>query len=204
MFASLEIGTVQTIRKFAIWALLLIAAPVVFFSGTPWNHLVHHGIETLGLFLIVVCILGRTWCSVYIVDRKNRELVSRGPSSVCRNPLYHFSLVGAAGIGALTGSLVLALAGAIATAFVFYLVVLREERLLLSLHGDEYERYLFRVPRFLPKFSLYINGFVSNVNLTGVFRTFADACIFLVALPIIELLEYAKGIGVIQIVFKIP
>ena len=59
-----------------------------------------------------------TWSSLYIAGRKGRELVTVGPYSTCRNPLYFFSIVGAAGMGAQSGSLTLGLiCGMIAASF---------------------------------------------------------------------------------------
>lgn len=204
MVANREIRTIQTTRKVVISAALCCAALIVMFSSTPWNHSVHHGIESLGMFLIVVCILGRTWCSIYIVGRKNKELIARGPYSICRNPLYGFSIIGAAGIGALAGSLFLAVACAIVTWLIFYFVVLSEEKELASLFGDAYRRYHLRVPRFLPVCSLYANEIESEVRLVAVFRTFADSCVFLLALPLVELLEYLKAARVLPVLVMLP
>ena len=64
----------------------------------PYPHL-YALIEKAGLALIVICILGRTWCTLYIGGRKKRELINKGPYSVVRNPLYFFTTIGAAGIG---------------------------------------------------------------------------------------------------------
>ena len=42
--------------------------------------------------MILICILGRTWATLYIGGQKQRELVTKGPYSVVRNPLYLFTL----------------------------------------------------------------------------------------------------------------
>ena len=61
-----------------------------------------------GLALVVLCITGRLWCILYVGNKKNLELVTRGPYSMTRNPLYFFSTLGAAGIGLMFGSLTVA------------------------------------------------------------------------------------------------
>ena len=63
-------------------------------------------IEWFGIFAIILCIFGRTWTSLYIGGRKNRALLTKGPYSVVRNPLYVFSILGAAGAGAQLGSVI--------------------------------------------------------------------------------------------------
>ena len=51
---------------------------------------VHTFIEMVGVTLAIVCIGGRLWSCLYIGSRKNRELVTTGPYSITRNPLYFF------------------------------------------------------------------------------------------------------------------
>ena len=50
-------------------------------------------LETGGVILILVCIVGRTWCTLYIGGNKKRELITAGPYSVVRNPLYVFTSI---------------------------------------------------------------------------------------------------------------
>jgi protein-S-isoprenylcysteine O-methyltransferase Ste14 len=40
----------------------------------------------------------RLWCSLYISGYKNSQLITSGPYSLCRNPLYFFSFVGFAAL----------------------------------------------------------------------------------------------------------
>ena len=65
----------------------------------------HELIEMTGIGLVIICIAGRMWSCLYIGSRKNRELVTTGPYSITRNPLYLFSTIGAAGIGLMFGSI---------------------------------------------------------------------------------------------------
>lgn len=81
----IDIASVQRWRK------LFIAAGL--FALLAWTALVRalpgleHPVEHLGLVAIMVCVLGRAWCSLYIGGRKTQEIVASGPYSLCRNPL---------------------------------------------------------------------------------------------------------------------
>ena len=90
----------------AVWLLLLLFTQSRWRTAAPHLHAL---IEIAGLVLILVCILGRTWCTLYIGGLKKRELVTAGPYSVVRNPLYVFTSIGTAGIGAQTGSSLVAI-----------------------------------------------------------------------------------------------
>ena len=202
----MKIHTVQTIRKIVLFA--AIALGVFIFAVTtsvhPGGGAVHEMIEWAGIVLIVVCILGRTWASLYIGGRKIEEFVQTGPYSVTRNPLYFFSFLGAAGIGAQVGSVVLALACALLAYLVFYAVVRQEEQVLSARYGDSYRRYLARVPRFIPNPTLWHDEPTLTIRPPRVLTTFADALVFLLAVPIAELFEYLQETGVIPVLFHLP
>ena len=202
----MKIHTVQTIRKIVLYA--AVAVGVFVFAVTtsvhPSGGTVHEMIEWLGIVLIVACILGRTWSSLYIGGRKIEEFVQTGPYSVMRNPLYFFSFLGAAGIGMQVGSVVLGLICAALAWLVFYVVVRQEEQVLEARYGSAYRDYLARVPRFLPKPSLWRDEPTLTIRPPRVLMTFADALVFLLAVPLAELFEHLQETGVIPILLRLP
>ena len=139
-----------------------------------------------GLVLIFICIGGWCWCALYIGGRKNHELVTTGPYSITRNPLYLFSIVGAVGVGAQFGGISVALLAGLFVTIIHLLVVRQEERLLLALYGEIYRQYVAEVPRFLPDFLRWNDVDMIEVQPRAVVATFLDACLFLASVPIAE------------------
>jgi protein-S-isoprenylcysteine O-methyltransferase Ste14 len=82
--------------------------------------------------------------------------------------------------------------------------VSREEQHLRNRLGDAYRDYLARVPRFLPRLSLWRNVDILEVSPAAVVRTFLDACLFLVAVPLAEMFEWLQNSGFIPILFRVP
>lgn len=203
---SADIGRVQTVRKGILLGATGLLVMAFFLVGSRWpeGHDVHEGLERLGIGLILVCIVGRTWCVLYIGGRKNAAVVDQGPYSVCRNPLYVFSFLGAAGVGAQLGSVVLAVLVTAIVWIVFRVVVAREEQYLAARLGEPYRDYLDRVPRFLPRPSLWRNADSLEVRPALVMRTFVDACFFLVAVPVAELFEWLQDGGLIPVLLRVP
>lgn len=108
-------------------------------------------LQLAGFACLVLAALGRLWCSVFIAGRKDRELVTLGPYSALRHPLYALSLLGVLGMGLVSASLALG-AALLATFAVLYGRAARaEDALLGGLHGADFERYRARVPGFLPR-----------------------------------------------------
>lgn len=202
----MNIATVQTVRKIVLFVAITLGVFIfaVTNSRYPSGETAHEMIEWIGIVLIVVCILGRTWASLYIGGRKIDELVTTGPYSMMRNPLYSFSFLGAAGAGAQTGSLVLALICGALAYIVFYVVVLQEEKLLLERYGEKYRAFMTRVPRFLPNPRLWQDEQTLTIRPPRVLMTFADALVFLLAVPLAEGFEYLQGIGAIPVLLVLP
>ncbi|MBX9827621.1 MAG: isoprenylcysteine carboxylmethyltransferase family protein [Xanthobacteraceae bacterium] len=183
------------------------AVVAIYFVGRslwPEGYVVHETIEWSGIALIAVCIAGRTWCSLYIGGLKDRNLVRFGPYSLCRNPLYVFSIIGAMGVGAQHGSFTATISAGLATAMVFFPVVLSEERSLRAAFGKEYSDYAQKVPRFVMNFGNWQDQPTVQIRPAKVLMTFADGCAFLIAIPAAQLAEYLQNSGVLSVLVRLP
>jgi len=193
----------QSARRFVLAVVVTIAFAILVFGGSLYDELTHERIETLGLALILVGIGGRLWATLYIGGRKSASVVSTGPYSITRNPLYLFSSIAAAGVGAQTGSYVVACVFMLLCAAAFHLVALREERFLTATLGDEYRAYLGRVPRFLPNPLLYRDDPEVTFQTKRLRTTLLDGLAFLAAIPVLEAIETAQETGMVPILFKL-
>ena len=149
-------------------------------------------IEMIGITLVLFCVAGRMWSILYIGSKKNQDLVTVGPYSMTRNPLYFFSMIGAAGIGLFVGSLVFA----VLLALLVYLVLLgtarKEAAHLEELFSNDYVTYARRTPMFWPRLSLYRDAEQVTFSPAALRRTFRDGLLFFVALFAIEMFELLK------------
>ncbi|MDN5929311.1 MAG: isoprenylcysteine carboxylmethyltransferase family protein [Hyphomicrobiales bacterium] len=195
----------QHARRAVLFLLLLVAFGALLFIGTyPEEREFHEFMEALGVSLIGVAIIGRLWCTLYIGGRKSSEIVSDGPYSIVRNPLYVFSAIGAAGAGGQTGSAVVALTFGIVTALAFTIVSRREETFLRERFGAAFGAYCARVPRMLPKFSLYRDSATIVVTPKRLYTTFFDSLVFFTAVPVFELVERLQLHGILPVLLRLP
>jgi protein-S-isoprenylcysteine O-methyltransferase Ste14 len=169
-----------------------VAVMTIVASAAPADGNIHDAIENVGLALVLICIAGRTWCSFYIGGSKIRELATRGPYSVTRNPLYVFSTIGAVGVGAMFGGVGFALAAGAVVMAVFLRLARREESVLAEVHGDAFRDYCRRVPRFWPRFSEWRDSQTLTISLPAVYSTFLDSLFFLAAFPLAEGIEWLQ------------
>ncbi|MEX0407682.1 isoprenylcysteine carboxylmethyltransferase family protein [Aquibium sp. LZ166] len=196
----------QRWRRYVLAALVAVIFGALLFGQSlfPPETPVHETVEMIGILLIFLGIVGRLWSTLYIGSRKSAELVSGGPYSVTRNPLYVFSTLAAAGVGAQMGSISALVLFALLCAGAFHIVILREERYLSQVLGAPYEAYCRRVPRFVPDVSLYDEGdtgrFVPKLLKTTLF----DGLVFLVAMPAFELIDAGQMSGVLPVLFRLP
>jgi protein-S-isoprenylcysteine O-methyltransferase Ste14 len=172
-------------------------------SASPEGDYWHEAIERIGIFLILVGIVGRTWCAMYIGGSKLNRLVTEGPYSLTRNPLYVFSAIAAFGLGAQLGSIVFALICAVATLMIFALVISHEERALAERFPVEFARYKARVPRLLPDFRGWQDVETLLVRPALVRRTFWDASLFLLAAPGLKALEALRDAALFPTLFQL-
>ena len=201
-----DLQRVQRIRKLAVLVALigLVGASLVTQSSDGIDGEWHERIEVIGLVAIVLSIVGRAWCSLYIGGRKKSEIVDRGPYSITRNPLYVFSYIGAFGIGAQSGSATIGFAFVLAAMVVFYMTVKREEAFLEREFGAVYAAYKARTPRFWPRFSLWRDEEQLTIRPALFVTTILDGLIFLLAVPVFELIDVGQASGWLQVMAHLP
>jgi len=200
-----SLNSTQLVRKLVLLVFVLCAFVALAMVATrPTWAVTHEIVETVGLFLLGACIIGRCWCTLYIGGRKGAELVDVGPYSLCRNPLYFFSFAGAAGMGAQTGSLVITAICTFIAWAVFRITVEKEEGFLRGALGAPYLNYLASTPRFLPNPKLWIGAEVLQVRPDRVALTFFDGLVFLLSIPLAEGLEWLQQNGHVPILLHLP
>jgi protein-S-isoprenylcysteine O-methyltransferase Ste14 len=109
----------------------------------------------LGCFLVGTAVVGRVWCGQYIAGYKARTLVRSGPYSMCRNPLYFFSLLGGIGVALCSKSITITLVVMLGFALIYPFTIASEEKKLRKIFGSEFDQYVAAVPKFLPRPSLF-------------------------------------------------
>ncbi len=202
---NINIGDVQRKRK--IYLALVIAGSLIallFVASGYENEHLRNAIKNTGIVLIAIGIGGRVWSIFYIGGRKSQIVVDKGPYSVTRNPLYVFSTIAAGGVGALGGSLVLLLLYALGCWLAFHIVILQEEKYLAVELGRPYLDYKERVPRFLPRFSLFEDLPELNIDPKRIYVTLGDALVFYLAVPYFLVVDYLQHSGVVPVLLRLP
>ena len=177
---------------------VVVVPPVLFirpyFDGGALGAI----LEETGIMLIIACVLGRCWAMLYIGGNKNGRLVTTGPYSLCRNPLYTFSVMGAAGCGLMTQSLICTVFLTLAAFAILLQAVRKEEGFLSAKFGEDYGEYRNRTPRFLPVgFRKFRTQPVLNVDVPALRRCFWDAAFFMVTIPALERVERLQETGAV-------
>jgi protein-S-isoprenylcysteine O-methyltransferase Ste14 len=182
----------QSIRIVALRGFLLLAFPLIVFTRSQWldSHMIFDLLEITGVFLIIFGVLGRFWSILYIGGRKNREIMQVGPYSICRHPLYLFSTIATLGFGLMLGSVVLTLFLGLGVFAILNMTASREEAFLRAEFGAAYDAYAARVPRILPRPSLFHTPPEHTFNAEVLRRNGRDALVFLCLIPTAELMEY--------------
>ncbi len=204
----------QSLESFARYRVLISKIFVVFlilifvFSENIWIHKPFYKwlwliLQSIGFILVTICSLGRIWAAVYLCGNKTFTLVTQGPYSMVRNPLYFFSFLGVIGIG-LTSCSIAGLLLMVAMFFLYYLpTILDEEKTLERFHKENLEDYLAKVPRIIPNFSLLQEPELYTIEPIGFRRTILDVMWFFWVYLILVIIEKLHAFNVLPVFFKI-
>lgn len=155
------------------WIALVLLAPVAVAAVLTRPHFEFEGLEEYAiemlawlLFFAGGCL--RWWATLFIGGRKIEELVTDGPYSICRNPLYVGTMLITFSVAIFLQSLTLLATMMVVGALYLWITVPIEERRLRAKFGEEFAAYCARVPRLLPNFALYQAPPELNVRLVGI------------------------------------
>lgn len=185
----------------AICILVVLGAGASFWStGHP---VVEKSLFLVGLTLAGFGAAGRAWATSYISGQKLKQLITTGPYSLCRNPLYFFSLVLGIGFGFCTKTFTMPLAISIALTVLYYFQIKGEEQSLLRLFGSEYESYLATVPRFFPSYRRYSEPEEICISPRLLKNGLFGIAFLLILIGVFELLEGLHQSGFLPVLFRI-
>ncbi len=177
------------------------------FGKTAWEKVpvLEEGLVLIGCVMASVGAFGRIWCSLYIAGYKNSVLVKDGPYSMTRNPLYFFSLVGAVGVGCATETLSIPLMIILAFALFYPGIIMKEQRRLDGIFGEEYAEYRRNVPAFFPSARLFKREPATYVVNPKTFtHNIVDAFWFIWLIGIFEFSGGLHEAGIIPVFFQLP
>ncbi|ASY60424.1 isoprenylcysteine carboxylmethyltransferase family protein [Sinorhizobium sp. CCBAU 05631] len=196
----------QKVRILLLWALAtafvilnLISRPV-----RPGYSLLESILEQAGTLLVIVGVIGRIWSILYVGGRKNAELVTQGPYSITRNPLYFFSLMAIFGVGLVFGSIMVTAFFTILAYFIFLYTANREAAYLSRVFGKEFDDYARGTPLFWPDFSGFQWGPERSFSPRALRVTVRDALFIVALVPVSEFFEYLHSQGYLLAAVTLP
>lgn len=196
-----KIDNFLTRHRIGVWRVVVSAVFLSLVMGhSRWDGTwVSPLMLSLGMAGVSLATVGRLWCALYISGRKNTTLVTAGPYSMCRHPLYVCNFLGILGLGAMTESLFVVAVLALAFALMYPAVIRTEDRFLAATF-PEYADYLRRTPAFFPKISLYRSEPTWTVHVASFQRNIADSVWFLGLSVVVESFDLFHDAGVLRAV----
>lgn len=191
-------------RDSKILIILILAA--MFFTKPliPLEGGLHEMFDFIGYLMIALCATGRIYTTAFLGGYKNEALIDYGPFSVCRNPLYFFSLCGFCGICLMANHLVIIFVAPPLFYAVYYFLIQREEVFLAEKFGEVFASYKQRVPRLFPHLSLYHAPEAVEMRPKYLARAFRDNLWWFVSFPLIEFSEYLQEAHILPALFLLP
>jgi protein-S-isoprenylcysteine O-methyltransferase Ste14 len=175
---------------FERWRRLLTAvfsvscAGIILLAGhaRPTDERIVTALGVAGAVFVLAGVAGRVWCTAYIGGRKNAELVTKGPYSMTRNPLYFFSFIAGLGICFEFKNVYLIVIYITAFPVYYHYVIMSEEKRLGRLFGGAFEEFKRTTPAFFPNVTRLDLGELPDVSSKLIMRSMMDGMVFLIVL----------------------
>jgi protein-S-isoprenylcysteine O-methyltransferase Ste14 len=180
-------------------------AVLILFSASHWKNksMIGAFLFLTGTILTGIAVVGRSWASLYIAGYKVNTLVTSGPYSISRNPLYLFNLIGAEGVGLTTETLVIPIILLICFILYYPSVIRKEEKRLSAIHKEDFDNYCKRIPRFLPSFSTWHEPEEYTVKPKIFRKALRDVVWFVWVVGIVEFLEACHEHRLVPVLFSL-
>jgi protein-S-isoprenylcysteine O-methyltransferase Ste14 len=154
------------------WMGILIMVPFGFLAIFSQPHAIEGTwddtvLDSAGWVLFIIGGTFRWWATLYIGGKKYNSIVSEGPYSICRNPLYLGTFLTLMGFSLYMESLTFAAGCILAAIFYLSVTVSAEEAMLQEKFGQPFVDYCRTVPRFWPNFRLFHSPMEINVDIRG-------------------------------------
>lgn len=143
-------GLVGALLGLAFGTLAVFSPPLL--AEARWERV---PLEILGWLTFFAGAGLRFWATLYIGGRKRLIVVTEGPYSICRNPLYLGTFLIALSVAIILQSLTFLACVFVGAVFYALATVPAEERYLNQHLGEAYVRYCSEVPRFLPRLGAF-------------------------------------------------
>jgi protein-S-isoprenylcysteine O-methyltransferase Ste14 len=189
-------------RLFGLGVLALLVGGSTYWRAAG-NHLVGSVLFFLGIMLTCVGFFGRVWCLSFIQGRKKKVLVKEGPYSLCRHPLYLFSLIGGIGVGLCTQTLTIPLIFLAAFALYYPIVIRKEEEFLGSIF-EGYEAYKRESNALFPRWSKYSEGETVTMSARSFREELTEAAGSVAFIGLIGLVQGLQHAAILPTFFLLP
>lgn len=194
---------VRTQRILASRLFIIILIGLLLISKSRWEDNLWGSIFFMaGAVLIGFAVTGRLWCSLYISGYKKNTLITEGPYSMSRNPLYFFSFLGGVGVGLATGTLTIPACVILAFAFYYPMVIRAEQKKLAEKHGEAFSDYCKRTPAFFPSFKLLREPEEYIVKPKIFRKALFEVLWFVLLLGILEIKDALTQAGLLPTIFR--
>lgn len=201
MAEKLNKNRVRDIRLMAgvLLGIVLFTEPME--PGLTWPHEIS---EFAGFALVALCVMGRIYSTLFIGGIKNHKLMTEGPFSVVRNPLYLFSLIGVVGIGLMSARLSILMLLLGACYIIFSRMITREEHFLQEKFGKEYTLYCHTTPQLWPNLKLYKTPKIIEIHPQYVLNAMKDAILWFMPYFVFELIEWLHTVDILPVIITLP
>ncbi len=198
----------RRMRHLRIRLMRLAFVPFVFVAIFGWRSWPDDSmpellLESIGYVFLMVGVALRLWATLHIGGHKSTELITDGPFSMCRNPLYVGTMLLAIGASLCLENILLLAMTVLFLVPIHAAMIISEERHLAEIFGAPFEAYRSRVPRFLFRFRNFHER-ESLVISTKMLKHAIAGSAVAVLIPLMEdVLQMLHNKGMIPVLWKL-